>query len=340
MPRKLASASGDTPIYDDAVTVVSTVDLRQADAPAALQSALTSTGFVELVGHDLDTELRTELRRVCDAFFALDHSVKTAFVHQDPAANRGYRARGSEALSYSLGEESPPDLFESFNSAPDPNGEGHRLLQATPWPDDLVPEFSEIATASFNDFSELSARLDVMIGDLLEVDWLADRSGRGPDMLAAINYRPEPDGTERTLEGQQRMGAHSDYTTFTLLDADPVRGLQIVAPDGEWVDVLPSEDGLLMNVGDVLAMMTNNVWPSTLHRVIPMAAGAASHRRSVAYFHYPNLDVTFEPLERYVGDAAPMYQPVTVETHLLDKIVSPKTQTLTEAASTTAGRSV
>lgn len=322
------------------MAVVSTVDLQQDDAPAALQSALIATGFVELVGHGLDSELRGELWRVCDAFFALDHSAKTTFIHQDPAANRGYRARGSEALSYSLGEESPPDLFESFNAAPDPDGEGHRLLQATPWPDQLVPGFSEVATASFKDFSELSARLDVMIGDLLGVDWLAERSGRGPDMLANINYRPEPDGSESTVEGQQRMGAHSDYTTFTLLDADPVRGLQIVGPSGQWVDVLPSQDGLLMNVGDVLAIMTNNVWPSTLHRVIPMAAGAASHRRSVAYFHYPNLDVTVKPLDRYVGNASPLYEAVTVEAHLLDKIVAPKTQTLTEAASTTAGRSV
>ncbi len=326
---------------DPHTPVVATVDLRRDDAGRSLETALTSTGFVELVGHGLDPDLRTELRSVCDAFFALDHSVKVGFVHEDPAANRGYRARGSEALSYSLGEESPPDLFESFNSAPDPVGDSHRLLQRTPWPDAFVPEFSDVVTAAFADFAALSARLDQMLSDLLGVDWLVRRSGQGPDMLANINYRPEPDGTEAVVEGQQRMGAHSDYTTFTLLDADPVRGLQIIGPSGEWVDVMPSADGVLMNVGDVLAMMTNNVWPSTLHRVVPMAAGAASHRRSVAFFHYPNLDVDVAPLPEFVSETTPaLYEPTTVEAHLLDKIVSPKTATLTKAASTTAGRSV
>ena len=46
-----------------------------------------------------------------------------------------------------------------------------------------------------------------------------------------VDYRPDPDGTESLREGQQRMGAHSDYTTYTLLLADPVPGLQILDPD-------------------------------------------------------------------------------------------------------------
>lgn len=321
--------------------LVDTIDLRSPDAPQALQAALAATGFVELVGHGLDDGLRRNLRQACDQFFALDHADKIGYVHADPAANRGYRARGSESLTYSLGQESPPDLFESFNAAPDPTDAAHRLLQATPWPDEAVPGFSSAVTAAFADFAALAGRLDVILGELLGLDWLADRSGGGPDMLANINYRPGPDGTEEVVDGQQRMGAHSDYTTFTLLDADPVRGLQIVGPSGEWADVHPSEEGLLMNVGDLLAIATNDAWPSTLHRVVPMAAGGAPHRRSVAFFHYPNLDVEIGPLEAFVTEESPSrYKPVTVEAHLLDKIVAPKTKTMTSGASTTAGRSI
>lgn len=321
--------------------VVDTVDLTSSRAATSMEAALRTTGFVELVGHGLDRDLRADLRRVCDEFFALEHEVKTRFVHDDPAANRGYRARGSEALSYSLGQESPPDLFESFNSAPAPSLGGHRLMQSTPWPDELIPGFSDVVLGSFADFAALSARLDVMLGELLEIEWLSPRSGNGPDMLANINYRPEPDGSEAIVEGQQRMGAHSDYTTFTLLDADPVAGLQIISPSGQWVDVRPTADGLLMNVGDVLAMVTNNAWPSTLHRVVPMAAGAAPNRRSVAFFHYPNLDVEFAPLDAFLSDSEPArYDPVTVERHLLGKLVAPKTHTTSTSASTAAGREI
>ena len=319
---------------------IDTVDLQWPDAVKRLEVALALTGFVQLTGHGLSESSRRDFRAVSDVFFSLDHETKSRFVHPDPAANRGYRARGSEALSYSLGEPSPPDLFESFNTAPSaPAGVHHRLRQSTPWPNDVTPGFSAAATGCFYELRKLAKELDQMIGEILGLPWLADRSQNGPDMLASINYRPDPDGAEELLDGQLRMGAHSDYTTFTLLDADPVRGLQIVSPSGEWVDVIPEPGALLMNVGDVLAMLTNDAWPSTLHRVVPMEAGAAPFRRSVAYFHYPDLDVEFAPLDLFVSESVHRrYEPVTVEEHLLGKLIAPKTNEAATAASTVAGR--
>ena len=280
------------------------------------------------------------MRAVSNDFFALDVATKKRFVHPDSGANRGYRAKGSEALSYSLGEESPPDLFESFNSAPDPISPS-ALVQPTPWPDEVVPSFSASVCNYFVAFAELAERLDVMIGELIGAPWLAERSGDGPDALMTIHYEPGPDGTEEVVEGQQRMGAHSDYSTFTLLDADPVAGLQIVGPDDLWVDVIPEPGALLMNVGDLLAILTNNDWPSTLHRVIPMDAGGAAVRRSIAFFHYPNLDVEVSVLRGFVSDDRPAsYEPVVVEDHLADKFVAPKDKVRSSGTVTTAGRTI
>ena len=317
---------------------IETVDLANSTAGRDLGFALESTGFVQLVGHGLDASVRTDFRQASDVFFALPTDVKERYVHAEPAANRGYRAKGSEALSYSLGEASPPDLFESFNSAPEPTSR-HELRQPTPWPDDVVPGFSTAATAAYAAMGHLAAILDRLIGRELGVDWLASRSTSGPDMLATINYRPGPDGTEPHLDGQQRMGAHSDYTTFTILDADPVRGLQIVSRSGEWVDVIPEPDALLMNVGDLLAILTNDRWPSTLHRVVPMAEGGAAVRRSVAFFHYPDLEVAIAPLQAEVARTGQAnYERVTVEAHLLGKLTAPKTHEVATGASTIAGR--
>lgn len=322
------------------VLPIDTVDLAAVDVQGALGAALASTGFVQLINHGLPKDRQAAFREVSNRFFDADHSEKLRFVHPDAAANRGYRAKGSEALSYSLGEPSPPDLFESFNSGAEvPESERHQLRQPTPWPDELVPGFSDAAQAMIQAFVDLSHRLDGLLAEMLEAPWLSDHATSAPDMLASINYRPDPSGEEAVVSGQQRMGAHSDYTTFTLLDADPVRGLQIVGPAGDWVDVIPDEGGLLMNVGDVLAMLTNDAWPSTLHRVIPMARGAAPFRRSVAYFHYPDLDVEIATLPSFITDERPRhYEPVTIERHLLDKLVAPKTHEPSTGASTTAGR--
>jgi len=93
-----------------------------------------------------------------------------------------------------------------------------------------------------------------------------------------------------------------------------------------------------MNVGDVLAMMTNDLWPSTLHRVVPMGAGCAPTRRSVAYFHYPDQDVLIESLPFGQVNDAPRYEPITVEAHLLGKLTAPKLSEPATGVSTAAGR--
>lgn len=317
-----------------------TVDLSSPTAGTSLERALRATGFAQLVGHGLDPDVRAAMIDASQSFFSLDESAKANFAHPELAANRGYRAKGSEALSYSLGEASPPDLFECFNSAPEPLVTSP-LLKSTPWPDEVTPGFSTAALAYFQALAAIAAHLDDVIGELIGARWLRERSGRGPDSLASIRYEPGPDGTEEAVDGQQRMGAHTDYSSFTLLDADSVPGLQIVGPDGEWVDVLPDPGSLLLNVGDMLAIMTNDEWPSTLHRVVPMSQGAAPVRRSFAFFHYPNLDVEISVLPGFVRPDQPAnYEPIIVEEHLTDKLLAPKDKVASSATNTTAGRTI
>lgn len=313
------------------------VDIASSDAAASLAASLASLGFVQIVGHGLDTGCSVELRSQCDLFFDLSAEQKSQWVHPAPEANRGYRAKGSEALSYSLGEPSPPDLFESFNCGSNDRVTDSPLIQPTPWPA-TVPEFETVAHRYLDEMARISSLLDALVGSWLDMD-LEQRSRTGPDTMACIDYRPRPDGTEAVVDGQQRMGAHSDYTTFTILNADAVPGLQIVDESGNWGDVIPEPGALLINVGDVLAMLTNDAWPSTLHRVVPMSAGAAAVRRSIAYFHYPELDFEIAPLPRFVRANPPArYQPVTVEQHLLGKLTAPKTHDPATAASTAANR--
>ena len=315
------------------------VDLDAPTARADLAAGLASLGFVELTNHGLDPGVMADLRNAADAFFDLPQQLKALCVHPEPLANRGFRARGSEALAYSLGETTPPDLFESFNAGTDTPIDGwNDLVQPTPWPDADVPGYRPAAQAVLAAFGELGSRLDTMLAAELGVDDLS-RATAGPDMLACIDYRPSPDGSEVTLDGQLRMGAHSDYTTYTLLLADPVPGLQIVGAAGAWVDVVPQPGNLLMNVGDLLAMWTNDAWPSTLHRVVPMSLGGADRRRSVAWFHYPDPDVVVAPLPAFAGDT-PRYEPVRVDDHVRGKLGAPKTGQAPTSASTAADRPV
>ena len=320
--------------------VIPVADLRSPTAVDDLVDALATFGFVQLAGHGLDPAVVDGQRRAAEAFFALPPEVKARYEHPDPLANRGYRARGSEALAYSLGDDTPADIFESFNAGRDPGAERSVLRQPTPWPEPDVPGFRAATLAAFDAFAGLAGRLDQLLGAVLGLPDLADRCTAGPDMLAAIDYRPGPGGTEVSIDGQMRMGAHTDYTSFTLLATEPVRGLQILGPNGDWIDVIPEAGNLLMNVGDLLAIWTNDTWPSTLHRVIPMRLGGEAVRRTTAFFHYPDLDVTVEPLATFVEDRASRYQPISVEAHQLGKVAAPKTGDMPTSQLTVGDRTV
>ena len=324
------------------VGTIETVNLNDADAPMRLDAALRKDGFVQLIGHGLSDEIAEGLWSGMDDFFALSTKVKERYVIDDSAANRGYRQRGSEALSYSLGEASPPDLFESFNSGHDDRVESDRLIQRTPWPSE-APEFVAAAQRYLLEMAALSTRLDTVFGKIIGIPDLAQRSMAGPDTMACIRYERRSDEVA-PVPGQKRMGAHSDYTTFTILRADPVPGLEILTngnrPGERWQSVIPDPGALLLNVGDLLAIWTDDSWPSTVHRV-PLRGDGTDPvlRRSVAYFHYPDLDVNVEPLRTFRHKET-RYPPVTVAEHLAARLIGPKQHAPSAGTSTVGNRQV
>jgi len=308
-----------------------TVDLSGSDAANALDAALRADGFVQLIGHGIDPGATEALRSGIDHFFDLPIATKRRYVIDDPLANRGYRGRGSESLAYALGQTSPPDLFESFNFG-HPDRQESPLMAPTPWPEE-APGFVAAAREYLAAMAGLSMRIDELLGALIGLD-LALQSCGGPDTMACIRYQRGSD-EDHAEPSQQRMGAHSDYTSFTILSAEPVPGLEILAPEG-WQGVTPDPGALLMNVGDLLAMWTNDAWPSTVHRV-PILGGARDPevRRTIAYFHYPDLGTAVEPLP---GFGPPRYASVTVDEHLAAMLIGPKIAKPSTGASTLGDR--
>jgi isopenicillin N synthase-like dioxygenase len=206
------------------------------------------------------------------------------------------------------------------------------------WPDRpsqlrpaLVDYFTEVRT--------LAHRLTELFAAALHLpgDFFAEKTGHSTDTMRINHYERRP-GEPDPLEGQMGMGAHTDYGVLTVLYADAVPGLQIVSPDGHWVDVLPEPGCLLVNLGDLTATWTNDHWRSTLHRVVPSPPGAV--RRSAAFFHDGNYDALVECLPTCTSaDDPPRYAPVTAGEHLLAKLLGPRTLSASNATvDTTSGR--
>ena len=304
-------------------------------------------GFLRLTGHGVDTELMNRMMATTSNFFDLPEEEKLGYVLADKAKNRGYAAYGSEALAYSLGVNAQPDMFEAFNcgveianeSDPYVAAERHRMFAENVWPrhpSAMRKVWLEYFGACTALALELMEVFSLALG--MPESYLRQHSERAPSVMRANNYERRSEHPA-PLDGQLRMGAHSDYGVCTLLLADPVAGLQIVGPDGAWHDVLPEPGTFLVNLGDLLAEWTNDRWRSTVHRVVPpKGVGGPARRRSIAYFHEANYDAIVTVMPTCVGpDGVVKYQPITAGEHLMNKLIGPRTMQPSRADQSTLG---
>ncbi|KAK6798381.1 hypothetical protein RDI58_006083 [Solanum bulbocastanum] len=63
---------------------------------------------------------------------------------------------------------------------------------------------------------------------------------------------------------------------------------------GEWISAPPIPGTFVCNIGDMLKILSNGIYESTLHRVIN---NSPKYRVCVAYFYEPNFDAAVKPLD-------------------------------------------
>ncbi|XP_038697214.1 1-aminocyclopropane-1-carboxylate oxidase homolog 1-like [Tripterygium wilfordii] len=101
-------------------------------------------------------------------------------------------------------------------------------------------------------------------------------------------YCPQPDLTFGTV-------SHTDAAALTILLQDHIGGLQ-VKHNGEWVDVKPVPGTLVINVGDILQVLTYDEYRSVEHRVL--ANSYHEPRASVVvFFNTSNNDDLYASLQ-------------------------------------------
>jgi isopenicillin N synthase-like dioxygenase len=283
------------------------------------------------------------------SFFALPGGVKLACRAATPDANRGYLAKGAESAGYSVGLATPPDLFEAFNVGRDRRpGETVRpdlrgLYAPDLWPVDQA-EFKRAVLAYFDAMVPLANRLLELFAAALGLDekWFQSRVDAAPDTLRAIQYESQSRGPA-PAEGQLGMGPHTDYGVLTILLADPIPGLQVLGPDGEWHDLIAEDGAFIINVGDLIAQWTNDRWISALHRVLPppRRPDGPTIRRAIPFFKEANPDTVIACLPSCCTDERPArYQPVMAGDHLMAKLLGPRLSQNAQTNSTLGARAM
>ena len=120
--------------------------------------------------------------------------------------------------------------------------------------------------------------------------------------------------------------AHTDYTGFTILrqdcaDCNDGGGLQVMSPAGEWCAVQAVPGSFVVNAGDLIQRMCNDVLRSNLHRVTnPQTEEFCRRARmSMAFFTGPAKSQICETLP--LGGEA-KYEAVTAGEFLQMKLAA------------------
>lgn len=101
------------------------------------------------------------------------------------------------------------------------------------------------------------------------------------------------------------LAAHTDSTLLTILYQNNTSGLQVLREGIGWVTVPPIPGGLVINIGDLLHILSNGLYPSVLHRAV---VNRTKHRLSMAYLYGPPSSVKISPLSKLVGPNQPCSQ--------------------------------
>lgn len=286
----------------------------------AVDDACRKAGFYVITGHGVDQTQLDTVERTARDFFGLPYDEKMKLHVGDKAGGVGYSAVGDTSLGRTRGIIGPHDLNESFQIAKvDRDDSPYFRTEAAKslMPDNKWPETLPVMQDVFAGYYLRMARLarDLMRVSALALDlpetYFDDRIARH---VSRLNLRMYPEQKEPPLPGQLRAGVHSDYGTVTILrPGDTVGGLQIADAEDNWHDVPSMPNSFVINVGDMLSRWTNDLWRSSLHRVVNPDDGPGSRRLSLVFFHHANYDTMIECLPTCHGADRPVrHQPVSV----------------------------
>jgi len=283
--------------------------------------SFSSMGFAIVRNHGVTPELKAKLMATSKAFFEMDVDVKLKYENLALAGQRGYISK----LRESAKGVNVPDIKEFYHIGQTVS-DGDLIKNEYPaniWPKE-VTEFEMICQEVYQTFEQTGRNLlkstALYLG--LDEDYFSSRIHNGNSILRLLHYYPVTDLTQ-IPKGAVRAAAHGDINLITLLMGGSAEGLQAQTLEGEWVSVSPKDDEIVVNIGDMLARLTNNKFRSTQHRVIsPKEESWLTPRYSAPFFLHPRSDMDLTCLESCIDENNPKaYEDMTAGEFLTERLI-------------------
>ena len=174
---------------------------------------------------------------------------------------------------------------------------------------DIVDQYQEKMTILAKNLLWLMLRsLGISKG---EIEWAGSKGELdGASAAVQLNSYPICPDPDRAMG----LAHHTDSTLFTVLYQSNVSGLQVFREGAGWLTVPPLPGGFVINVGDLLHILSNGSYPSVLHRVL---VNRTQPRLSVAYLFGPTSSAQISPHPKVVGPSnPPLYREVSWSEYL------------------------
>lgn len=275
---------------------------------------LKEFGFVVLRDHAIEVPLLRDAYDLSQKLFGLPSQTKLEYVSKAGGGQRGYTPFGKE---HAKGNRFP-DLKEFWHvgrEVPE-NDKLKAFFPENIWPKELV-DFEPVFERLFRELDETGRIMLQALTKPLKVDadYFAKMTDKGSSVLRLLHYPPIPEGSDPNCI---RAAAHEDINLITLLVSASTSGLELLTREGEWLAIETDPNNLIVDSGDMLSRITNEIIPSTTHRVVN-PRGPNTSRYSMPFFMHPNPDALLSCLPSCRGDKT-LYPDILANEFLMQRL--------------------
>jgi len=282
---------------------VPVIDIHELASPgtlALLDEACREWGFFQVIHHGIPATAIGEIFTAAHAFFALPSGEK----------QRIGRTRDNPWGYYDQElTRNVVDWKQIYDFGPADGG-----AIRPQWPEQ-VPGFRNAVQAYYRHCERLAFRLLAAISANLGMRPGYLSQGFGPDHTSFLrmNYYPVcPSSPETGQDADVKdrplgVGPHTDSGALTLLLQDSQPGLQVFR-DGDWHTVEPRREAIVVNIGDMVQVWSNDRYSAALHRAL---THTEKNRFSIPFFLNPSYRANYRPLPTMVsGNRPPRYSEI------------------------------
>ncbi|XP_057422254.1 protein SRG1-like [Lotus japonicus] len=278
----------------DGILEIPVVDMQSLLSAESGSSELTKLhlackewGFFQLVNHGVSSSLVEKVKLEIQDFFNLPMLEKKKF-WQTPQLMEGF------GQAFVISEDQKLDWADMFYMTTLPkHSRMPHLFPQLPLPirDTLELYSQELKNLGVVIIENMGKALKMEESEMRELFEDGKQSMR-------MNYYPPCLQPEKVIG----LTPHSDGAGLTiLLQVNEVEGLQI-RKDGMWVPVKPLPNAFIVNVGDILEIVTNGIYKSIVHRA---TVNSGKERLSIATFYSPRHDAEIGPAASLVNEQTP-----------------------------------